>query len=64
MAIHHISVFRTQLFLLGRSRGGVRAGVGVDIFRPEPDLELESLEVRRLRSPEDREPLENKFRAK
>ena len=39
------------LCLLGRSRSGVGAGVGVDIFRPESESELESLEIRRLRSP-------------
>ena len=30
---HDIAVFRTELFLLVRSRSGVRAGIGVDIFR-------------------------------
>ena len=62
--IHLISVFGIELLLLGRSRCGVGAGVGVDIFRPESESELESLEIRGLRSPEDREPLENEFRAK
>ena len=46
--LHHIALFRMENLLLGRSRRGVGAGVGVDIFRPE----LESLKIRRLRSPE------------
>ena len=41
--------FRIELFLLGRSRIGVGAGVGVDIFWPES--ELESFEIRQLRRP-------------
>ena len=49
--LHHIAIFRMELFLLGRSRSGVGAGVGVDIFRPESESELESPEIRRLRSP-------------
>ena len=35
--------------MLGRSRRGIGVGVGVDILRP--DSELESLNIRRLRSP-------------
>ena len=42
---------RIELFLLGRSRIGVGAGVGVDIFRPESESDLESFEIRRLDRP-------------
>ena len=38
--------------LLVRSRGG--NGVGVDIFMPESESKLESLEIHRHRSPADR----------
>ena len=37
--------------LARRSESGVKVGVGVDIFRPESESELESLEIRRLCSP-------------
>ena len=37
--------------MLGRSRIGVGGGVGVDIFRPESESELESLEICRLHRP-------------
>ena len=40
--------FRIEYLLLGRSRSGVGAGVGVDIFRPES----ESLKISRLRRPD------------
>ena len=40
-----------EYLLLGRRRSGVGAGVGVDIFRPESELESESLKICRLRSP-------------
>ena len=43
--------FRVEYLLLGRSQSGVGAGVGVDIFRPESESELESPKSRRLRSP-------------
>ena len=36
---------------LVRSRSGVGVGVGDDIFSPESELESESLEIHRLRSP-------------
>ena len=49
--LHHIVILRMELFLLGRSRSGVRPAVGIDIFRPESELELGSLKKRRLRSP-------------
>ena len=48
---HHIAPFRMEYLLLGWSRSGVGAGIGVDIFRPESELESESLKSRRLRSP-------------
>ena len=38
--------------LLGRSQSGVGDEVGVDIFRPELELESKSLKIRRLCSPE------------
>ena len=41
-----------EQLLLERSRSGVGAGVGVDIFRLESESDPESLNVRRLRSPE------------
>ena len=44
-------LFLMECFLLGRSRSGVGAEVGVDVFRPESGLESESLKIRRLRSP-------------
>ena len=44
-----IAIFRIKQLLLGRGQSGIGAGVGVDIFKPES--ELESLEIRRLRSP-------------
>ena len=37
--------------MVGRSRSGVGVGVGADIFGPELESELESLEIRRLCSP-------------
>ena len=40
-----------ELSLLRLSRRGVGAGVGVDIFSQESESQLESLEIRRLRSP-------------
>ena len=40
------------LLLIGRSRSGVGVGVGVNIFRPESELESESLNIHRLRSPD------------
>ena len=43
--------FQNGIFLVGLSRSGVGAGLGVDISRPESKSELELLEIRRLRSP-------------
>ena len=37
--------------MLDQSRSRVGVGAGVDIFRPEPESELESLKIRRLHSP-------------
>ena len=48
--LHHIAVSTMEYFFLGRSRGEVGVGVGVDISRWE--LESESLKIRRLRSPD------------
>ena len=44
--LHHIVIFGMELFFSGQSRGGVGAGVGVDIFRLQSKSELESLEIR------------------
>ena len=44
--LYHIVFLRMGLFL----SGGVGVGVGVDISRPEWESELESIEIRRLRS--------------
>ena len=49
--LRHIALFRMEYLLLGRSRSGARAGVGVDIFRRDPELESESPKIRHLRSP-------------
>ena len=46
---HHIALFGIEYLLIGRSRSGVRLGIGVGIVRPES--ESESLKIRRLRSP-------------
>ena len=46
-----ITLCRMEWLFLGLSQGEVGVGVGVDILRPEAELELESPEIRRLRSP-------------
>ena len=51
MVASYCYFFRVELFLLERSRSGVGSGVGVDICKSESQLELESLEIRQLRSP-------------
>ena len=51
--------FRMELFLLGRGRNGVGARVGFDIFRRESESEIEALEIRRLRSPDQKRKEEN-----
>ena len=43
--------FQNGIVLVRRSRSGIGDGVGVDISRLESESELESLEIRRLRSP-------------
>ena len=45
--LHHIDIFRQEVFLLGR----VGSGIGVDISTMESESELESLEICHLRSP-------------
>ena len=40
-----------MLLLIGQSRSGVVVGVGVNIFRPESELESKSRKIRRLRIP-------------
>ena len=37
----HVALLRIEYLLLGRSRSGVRAGVGVVIIRPESESESE-----------------------
>ena len=47
---HRIALFKTEQLLLGRIQNGIGVGVSVNIFWPES--ESESLEIRRLRSPD------------
>ena len=49
---HHIALFGIEYLLIGRSRSGVRVGVGVGIFRPESELESELFKTHRLYSPD------------
>ena len=46
MAVLHIAILRMEQLLLGWIRSGIEVGFSVDMFRPE--LESESLEIRRL----------------
>ena len=50
-----------ECFLLAWSQSGVGAGIGVGIFRPESELEAESLKIRRLLSPAPRFCLSHKL---
>ena len=54
--LHHVAVFRMEYLPLSRSRSALGVGVGVYIFGPESELESDSLEIRRLRNPDELPP--------